>query len=261
MAAPARPWQPALEAAAAALAQAETVFIFTGSGMSAESGVPTFRGADGLWEGVRPEDVATPEAFARDPTFVWQWYKARILAHEKAKPNPGHKAIAKLQDLYGRATLATQNVDLLHERGGSRAVLRLHGRMSHVKCPRCGHLEELGRSTLRKLPPPCPACGSPLRPDVVWFGETLPEGAFQEASAAAAACDAALVVGTSNLVYPAASLPLLAKSQGARLVEVNPERSDLTAESDHFLQGPAGLVLPALAKAVAPLRRARPAKP
>jgi NAD-dependent protein deacetylase/lipoamidase len=250
-------WALGLEAAARTLAEAKTLFIFTGSGMSAESGLPTFRGPQGLWEGARPEDVATPEAFGRDPASVWRWYRARILAHARAKPNRGHEAIAKLQALYGHATLATQNVDLLHEKGGSRGVLHLHGRLSHVRCSRCAHVEELKRATLRRLPPPCPACRAPLRPDVTWFGEALPEGAFREASAAAAECDAALVVGTSNLVYPAASLPLVAKAQGARLVEVNPEPTPLTPDADHFLQGPAALVLPRLSKAVAALRKAK----
>jgi NAD-dependent deacetylase len=253
----ARDWTGRLEDAARVPADADTLFVFTGSGMSVESGIPTFRGADGLWQGARPEDVATPQAFERDPQFVWSWYRERILAHRKARPHPGHKALARLERAYGRFTIATQNVDLLHEAAGSRAVLHLHGRMSHVRCTRCHHRDELKHRLLRNLPPRCPDCGAWLRPDVVWFGEPLPESAFREANAAAAGCDVALVVGTSNLVFPAASLPLTARAAGARLVEVNPEPSALTAEADHHLAGAAASVLPVLARRVAELRRQR----
>jgi NAD-dependent deacetylase len=228
----ARDWTGRLEDAARVLADADALFVFTGSGMSVESGIPTFRGADGLWQGARPEDVATPQAFERDPQFVWSWYRERILAHRKARPHPGHKALARLERAYGRFTIATQNVDLLHEAAGSRAVLHLHGRMSHVRCTRCHHRDELKH-------------------------RLLPESAFREANAAAAGCDVALVVGTSNLVFPAASLPLTARAAGARLVEVNPEPSALTAEADHHLAGAAASVLPVLARRVAELRRQR----
>lgn len=243
--------------AAQILAAADTLFLFTGSGMSAESGIPTFRGPEGLWRGVRAEDVATLDGFVRDPAFVWQWYKERILAHAKAKPNAGHRALAKLQRLYGRQTLATQNVDLFHERGGSRGVLHLHGRLSHVRCMACRRSFELTKKLLRAVPPRCGECEGLLRPDVVWFGEVLPEAAFREASAAAASADACLVVGTSNLVHPAASLPLISKKSGARLVEVNPEPTPLTSSADVHIEGPAGKILPPLYNEVARLRRQR----
>lgn len=244
-------WRGDLGRATQLLATADVLFVFTGSGMSAESGIPTFRGRGGLWAGVRPE------AFARDPAFVWSWYQERIADHARAKPHAGHKALAKLQRLYGRQTLVTQNVDLLHEKAGSRGVVHLHGRVSHVRCSSCSRREELTRRMLRHAPPACPACGALLRPDVVWFGESLPEAAFQEASAAAAGCDVALVVGTSNLVYPAASLPLVAKASGARLIEVNPEPTALTDSVDVFIEATAGDALPALARAVGPMRKRR----
>lgn len=246
-----------LHAAAELLAGAETLLILTGSGMSRESGLPTFRGPEGLWRGVKPEDVASIDAFRRDPKWVWEWYRERILAHRNVEPNPGHRAVARLQKQFGRSTLATQNVDVLHERAGSKGVLHLHGQLNFVRCMSCTRRLPLEPVLLETLPPPCPACAGILRPDVVWFGEALPEGPFQEAVAAAHACDVALVVGTSNLVYPAAMLPQFAKQEGAAVIEVNPESTPLTPDADVALAGTAADVLPTLERLVADLRRTR----
>ncbi len=248
-------WQTQLDAAAQALAAADTLFVFTGSGMSAESGLPTFRGPGGLWEGVAPEAVATPDAFRRDPAFVWRWYRERLARHGAAKPHAGHKALAKLQGMYGRFTLATQNVDALHEAAGNRGVIHLHGTMGHARCTACGKREELRAKMLRNLPPRCATCAGLLRPDVVWFGEALPRAAMEESTAAAANADAALAVGTSSLVFPAAGLPLLAKEHGAFLVEVNPAETPLSPLADVRLPDTAASVLRSLVDQVSILRR------
>lgn len=218
--------------------------------MSAESGLPTFRGSGGLWRGVRVEEVATPDAFARDPKFVWTWYRERILEHARARPHAGHRALVDLEKTFGGLTIATQNVDALHERAGSRSVLHLHGALTHARCTGCGVRSSVTKTLLRVLPPSCAACGLLLRPDVVWFGEPLPEGALTEASGAAGACDVAVVIGTSNLVHPAATLPAIARLGGARTIEVNVETTPLTADVDVHLGGPASEVLPALVRAL-----------
>jgi NAD-dependent deacetylase len=237
--------EPFAEAAAEAgrlLASARAVAVLTGAGISAESGVPTFRGPGGLWRSHRPEDLATPEAFARDPRLVWEWYDWRRGRIAAAEPNPGHQALVRLEDRAGSFTLVTQNVDGLHERAGSRSVIRLHGSIWSVRCTGCGAEREDRRVPLPEVPPRC-ECGGLLRPGVVWFGESLPPGAMERAAAAATGADVLLVVGTSAVVYPAAGIVPLALASGTRVVEVNPEPA-ATDRRVLVVRGKAGEALP-----------------
>jgi NAD-dependent deacetylase len=228
-----------------ALRESIHTVVLTGSGISAESGVPTFREAQtGLWARFDPQELATPEAFARDPGLVWDWYAWRRKLVAEARPNPGHLAIAEMQRLVPNLTLVTQNVDGLHRRAGSSDVIELHGNISRTTCSVEGTTVESYNEV--RSPPPCPSCGAPLRPDVVWFGEELPVGSLEEASEAARGADLFLSVGTSSLVYPAAALPFEALEGGATLVEVNPADTLLTPHADYALRGPAGDVLPRL---------------
>jgi NAD-dependent deacetylase len=219
--------------------------VLTGSGISAESGVPTFREAQaGLWGRFDPQELATPEAFERDPGLVWDWYAWRRKLVAQAAPNPGHLAIAEMQDLFQNLTLVTQNVDGLHQSAGSRDVIELHGNIRRTRCSVEG--DEVEDYEESGSPPVCPSCGAPLRPDVVWFGEMLPSGALETASEAARGADLFLSVGTSSLVYPAAALPYEALESGATIVEINPSETPLTSHADYALGGPAGDVLPRL---------------
>lgn len=228
------------------LRDAGRVVALTGSGVSAESGVPTFREAQsGLWERYDPQELATPEAFARDPRLVWEWYQWRGNLVLEAEPNPGHMALAELERRIPDFTLVTQNVDGLHERAGSRNVIELHGSILRSKCSLEDEVVEPGEHG-DSVPPRCPRCGAFLRPDVVWFGEMLPSGALEAASEAARGCDLFLSVGTSSFVYPAAALPYEAIENGAVLAEINPKETPLTPYADHSLRGPAGEVLPNL---------------
>lgn len=234
-----------------ALRHAGRVTVLTGSGISAESGVPTFREAQtGLWARYDPQQLATPEAFERDPRLVSEWYGWRRTLVSEAEPNPGHRALAELEGRVPDFTLVTQNVDGLHGRAGSENVIELHGNILRSRCSREGvsvEPEERGA-----VPGACPNCGAPLRPDVVWFGEMLPAGAFEAASGAARECEVFLSVGTSSLVYPAAALPYEALESGATLVEVNPGETPLTRDADYVLRGPAGEVLPELVREAFP---------
>ncbi len=227
------------------LRQAGSIAVLTGAGVSAESGVPTFRGNGGLWKQHRAESLATPEAFARDPKLVWEWYDWRRSVLAEVKPNAGHHALAELEQRTPNFTLITQNVDGLHELGGSRNVLRVHGSIWMLRCLGCGREEENRRAPLPDIPPHC-ACGGMLRPGVVWFGESLPPDVWKAAEAAARSCELLLVIGTSAVVYPAAGLARLAKSSGARIVEINVAETPLSHEIDEFLLGPSGELLPRL---------------
>ena len=230
------------------LRDAHRVAALTGSGISAESGVPTFRDAQtGLWASYDPQELATPEAFARDPELVWKWYAWRRGLVEAARPNAGHAALARLGRSAPDFALVTQNVDGLHGEAGSDNVIELHGNIRRSRCPLEGVVVE--PDVTDGVPPPCPNCGSPLRPDVVWFGEALPAAELEAASAAARSCDLFLSVGTSGVVYPAASLPYEALENGATVVEVNPDRTPLSASADFSLRGRAGEVLPELVRA------------
>jgi NAD-dependent deacetylase len=227
------------------LAVASRIAALTGAGVSEESGVPTFRGEAGLWRRFRPEELATPEAFARDPRLVWEWYDWRRQKIAAVEPNAAHRALAALERRSADFTLATQNVDDLHERAGSRRVYHLHGDIWLLRCTSCGREERNREAPLPELPPRC-RCGGLLRPGVVWFGESLPRDAWEAAAEAAEHAGIFLVIGTSALVQPAASLPLLASRAGARLIEVNRDPTPLSALADVVLRGLAGELLPQL---------------
>lgn len=242
-------------ALAGALRAARFVAVLTGAGVSAESGVPTFRDAQrGLWAQFDPRELATPGAFARNPKRVWDWYALRREMVGRAVPNAGHRALAALERRVPDFLLATQNVDGLHQRAGSERVVELHGNITRVRCSREGTVVARWDSGSAGAPPRCPQCGAPLRPDVVWFEEPLPAGALAAAEDAARRCDVLIVAGTSAEVYPAAALPESALRRGARVVEVNPNETPLSAHADDVLRGPAGVVLPALVAAAFPDR-------
>lgn len=230
------------------LAQAQRVVVLTGAGISAESGIATFRDARvGYWSQFDPEVLASPQGFARDPGLVWRWYMERYRGLLNSVPNRGHQALAALQGALPQLTLATQNVDDLHERAGSRDVLHLHGSLTAFRCQRCKRPHHLSSDDpLAVTPPTCTTCGGLVRPAVVWFGELLPDAVMQAVWQATQSCDLFLVVGTSGVVMPAAALPALARSAGATVVEVNLTPSEVTGDAHHFLQGKAGDVLPAL---------------
>ena len=233
----------------AALAKAKRAAALTGAGVSAESGIPTFRGPGGLWRNFRPEDLATPEAFARDPRLVWEWYDWRRGLVADAEPNPAHAALARLEARIEDFWLVTQNVDGLHQRAGSRRVLEIHGNLWRLRCTGCAKYFEDRRVPLPALPPECGECGGLLRPGVVWFGESLPMGTFQKALESARAAEVFLVVGTSGAVEPAASLARAAKEAGALVAEVNTDATSLSAVADIRLEAPAGRALPLLVPA------------
>ncbi len=234
-----------LEQAREWLEQAASVAVLTGAGISAESGIPTFRGAGGLWKDYKPEELATPEAFARDPKLVWEWYDWRRGLIAKAVPNAAHKALVQVEIRKPRFTLITQNVDGLHDLAGSGKILKLHGDIWRMLCTTCGANFPNRRVPLPRIPPHC-ACGGMARPGVVWFGEPLPEGMMKEAEHAAAAAEVFLVIGTSAVVFPAASLIPYAKQAGARVIEINTEPTTATAIVDCALHGLAAELLPKL---------------
>jgi len=227
------------------LAEARRVLVLTGAGCSAESGVPTFRGAGGLWRQFRPETLATPEAFARDPKLVWEWYDWRRQRIAQAQPNPGHYALVELEQRLGDGfALFTQNVDGLHERAGSQRVWRLHGDIWLLRCTGCGRQERNLAAPLPVLPPRCDRCGALFRPGVVWFGEPLPADVLDAAFAAARRAEVCLVLGTSSVVYPAARIPQSALESGARVVEINLEPTELSDRVHLSLRGRTGELLP-----------------
>lgn len=243
--------------AAELIANAQHVACLTGAGVSAESGVPTFREAQtGHWSRFDPQRLASQAGFAADPGLVWRWYMDRLQSvSERAQPNAGHMALAQLAALVPRFTLITQNVDDLHERAGSQDVIHLHGSIGRFRCNECQreHMLQTEERTA-DMPPACSACGGPVRPDVVWFGEMLPSGPVDAAWEAASSCGVMLVVGTSGIVYPAAQLPYLASEAGATVIDVNPEAGALAEITDLFLQGPSGEVLPQVMETVSALR-------
>ncbi len=222
----------------------------TGAGISAESGVPTFRGQQGLWKKFRPEQLATMEAFLDSPEVVWEWYNWRRELISEVRPNPGHYALKEMEAFFDQFTLITQNVDNLHRVAGSSRVLELHGNIYHNKCADCGFAVSDEMTSDPDAIPTCEKCGGKVRPDVVWFGEMLPDGVIEAAFADAEQAEVFLTVGTSALVQPAASLPLAAKRAGATLIEINPERTPLSDLADFSFQVRSGELLPELVKAV-----------
>jgi NAD-dependent deacetylase len=232
------------------LSRATELAVLTGAGVSQESGVPTFRGEEGLWRQYRAEELATWRAFEGDPHLVWSWYDYRRQLISDAEPNPAHRAIAELERGYPQFALITQNTDGLHDRAGSTAPVELHGNIWRARCTAEQTVCDLPESPLSELPPRCEQCGSLLRPDVVWYGEPLPVEAYELSHEIASRCDAMLVVGTSAVVHPAASLPLVAKHNGAFVVEVNTAYTPISALVDATLVGRAGDILPQIASRV-----------
>lgn len=232
------------------LKSARSVAVLTGAGISAESGVPTFRGDDGLWKKFKPEELANFNAFMKNTELVWEWYKYRKKLIANVEPNPGHYALVEMEDLYPNFTLITQNVDNLHRRAGSKRVFELHGNIQRNFCIGCGK-EFSDEIIFSKLEiPKCDSCNDLIRPGVVWFGELLPEDQWVESEKATRLCEVFFSVGTSAIVYPAASLPYIAKESGAFVIEVNPEPTPVRSIADEFLQGKSGEILPKLVKAI-----------
>jgi NAD-dependent deacetylase len=230
------------------IANSKKVVFFTGAGISSESGIPTFRGKNGIWNKLKPEELANFDAFLKNPKLVWEWYIHRKQIINESKPNAGHLAIAESQNIFPEVTIVTQNIDSLHKRAGSNIVYELHGNIERNYCIKCSkyYNEELDFS---KGVPQC-SCGGLIRPDVVWFGEYLPEDQFEASEKAAKNCDLFFIIGTSAVVYPAASLIFTAKQGGAYLVEVNIEETEISPYANKLLLGLSGEVLPALMKEV-----------
>ncbi len=228
------------------LKTSSAVAVLTGAGISAESGVPTFRGNDGLWKKFKPEELANFNAFIRNPDLVWEWYAYRKKLIARVRPNAGHHALVELEKMYPQFTIITQNIDNLHRRAGSKTVFELHGNIERNYCIDCGaqyRNEELLSETAA---PRCKKCHGLIRPDVVWFGEDLPVDQWEKAEQAAITADVFFSIGTSAIVYPAASLPFQAKEHGAYVVEINPEYTPLSDHSDETILGKAGEILPQL---------------
>ena len=237
--------QPELESVCDILEQTNHVIVLTGAGISAESGIPTFRGKEGLWKKYKAEQLATPTAFIKDPKLVWEWYDWRRGIIASKDPNAGHMVLVGWEELFPNFVLITQNIDGLHQRAGSKNVIELHGNIHRVKCFDEGRVIRGWPEDMHTLPR-CYHCGGLVRPDVVWFGEILPAETLEAAISKSLAADVFLSIGTSAVVHPAASLPLYAKQRGAILVEINPYDTPLTREVHYALRGPAGEILPAI---------------
>lgn len=243
-----------IQQAAALLKQARSIAVLTGAGVSKESGVPTFRDAmDGLWAKYDPQELATPQAFQNNPKLVWDWYEFRRELVRKAKPNPGHFALAEIEKRQPQTWIITQNVDDLHEQAGSKQIIHLHGNIAQSKCfydcqgePTLIDVSQLNTD---ETPPACPHCGKWVRPNVVWFGEALPHDALQHAAELSQTCDVMLVIGTSGIVHPAAALPSVARKCGITIIEVNPVDSAITPIADIKLDGASGEILPQVLEA------------
>jgi NAD-dependent deacetylase len=230
------------------LASADAVVVFTGAGMSAESGVPTFRGAEGIWSKFTPEELATMGAFLRNPQLVWEWYNHRRRVIGAVQPHAGYRAVAALEALVPRVSVVTQNIDNLHRRSGSTVVYELHGSIERNYCMKCGAPYELEPERVPDAVPHCASCGGLVRPDVVWFGEMLPQEEWDASVRAAGGAEVCISVGTSGVVYPAASIPAIARRAGALHVDINPEPGPLSDAADVFIRGRAGEVLPDLVR-------------
>ncbi len=227
------------------LKKADSIAVFTGAGISAESGVPTFRGEDGLWKKFRPEELANFDAFMRNPDLVWEWYRYRKKIIADIKPNAGHYALAEMEKRHEYFAIITQNIDNLHRRAGSKNVYELHGNIERNYCIDCRKSYSNEEIIKQEKAPRC-NCGGLIRPDVVWFGEFLPQDQWDAGEAAADRADIFFSIGTSAVVYPAASLPMIAKRAGAYVVEINLERTELSHQADEVLLGKSGEILPKL---------------
>ena len=226
------------------LKKAKSIVFFTGAGISAESGIPTFRGKDGIWNKLKPEELASFDAFMRNPEMVWEWYQYRRKIINDSMPNPGHSAIAEMEKYFDEVTVVTQNVDNLHRRAGSTNILELHGNIERNYCVDCRteyYSPDLSSET--KVPT-CKMCGGLVRPDVVWFGEMLPQDVFINAEKKAGESDICFIAGTSAVVYPAAYIPMSAKEGGSYLVEINIEPTEISRAVDYSIFGKSGEILP-----------------
>ncbi len=232
-----------------AILSSKYLIAFTGAGISAESGIPTFRGENGLWRKYKPEELATPEAFRRNPRLVWEWYKWRMEIVFKAKPNRAHYALAELESLGLLKCVITQNVDGLHWRAGSRCVVELHGSLYRVRCIGCSYKSEL-REPPKAIPPKCPVCGNLLRPSVVWFGEPLPSSEWTRALNHAYKADTVLVIGTSGVVYPAAYIPFIVKENKGVVIEINISDTPITSIADIVIRERAGKAMEEIIRAI-----------
>lgn len=230
------------------LCHANHVAVSTGAGISAESGIPTFRGKEGLWKKYRAEELATPTAFAQNPELVWEFYEWRRGIIAEKEPHPGHKVLAQWENIFSVYSLITQNIDGFHQKAGSKNVLELHGNIWKLRCTEEGTITENYETPLKKIPPFCPDCGALLRPHVVWFGESLSTTVLHKAFQMSSECDVMFVIGTSAFVQPAASLPLAAAEAGARIVEINPDPTPLTPYADFSFREKAGEILPVIDK-------------
>ncbi len=234
-----------LERVRTALKNARSVTVLTGAGISADSGVPTFRGADGLWKNFRAEDLATPEAFARDPRLVWEWYNWRRELIATKQPNPAHHAVARMEERFPQFWLITQNVDGLHRAAGSQRLSEIHGNIWMVRCTACSRVTE-NRDVPIPILPHCPACQGLLRPHIVWFGESLAPTDLQRSYDSLQACEVCLIIGTSGVVYPAAGFAAVAKGAGAFVAEINLDAAPHSPLVDVSLQGRAKDIVPLL---------------
>ena len=250
-----------LEEAARIVSESKFLICFTGAGISAESGIPTFRDSGGLWEKYRIEDVATPEAFHKNPRFVWEFYLERRKKIKEASPNPAHYALASLEKAFKEKDrefyVITQNIDNLHRIAGNENIIELHGNIWYTKCsnPNCSNStpfydDRVNMDEYEEFPPRCEICGSLLRPHVVWFGEPLPEDAINRAFNVSSMADAVIVIGTSGSVFPAAYVPYIVKEKGGSVIEVNVRRSSITHIADVFIMGKAGDIVPRIVEKV-----------
>ena len=224
------------------LRKAKSIVFFTGAGVSAESGIPTFRGKDGIWNKLKPEELASFDAFLKNPEMVWEWYNHRRKIIHESQPNQGHLAMSEFQNLFPHVTVITQNIDNLHRRAGSKVIYELHGNIERNYCIKCSK-QFNGELDFADKAPIC-SCGGLIRPDVVWFGEYLPESEFLSSEKAAMKADIFFVVGTSGIVYPAAGIIFTAKKSGAYIVEINIEETEITRYADKSFFGEAGKILP-----------------
>lgn len=236
------------------LKTADSIVFFTGAGISAESGIATFRGENGIWKKFRPEELANFDAFMSNPDRVWEWYQYRREIVHNCEPNPGHLAIAEFEKYFDKVTVVTQNIDGLHARAGSNEIFEVHGNIERNYCVECKTFYDSPEIKESETTPKCEKCGGLIRPDVVWFGEALPMDIFSAGERAAEQSDICFIVGTSAVVYPAAYIPISAKQSGSYLVEVNVDKTEISSSVDLSLQGKSGEILPEIMKIVKELR-------